>query len=79
MEVDVVPLDMCGVVFGSPYMYMRDAIFIRRENQYHLIKDGKSIINAHKGKSNISLASDNQGNKLINFNRNIVFLFLRKN
>jgi hypothetical protein len=32
VEVDVVPLDVCGVVFGSPYMYMRDAIFMRREN-----------------------------------------------
>jgi hypothetical protein len=24
VELDVVPLDVCGVVFGSPYMYMRD-------------------------------------------------------
>lgn len=29
VEVDVVPLDVCGVVFDSPYMYMRDAIFMR--------------------------------------------------
>jgi hypothetical protein len=34
VELDVVPLDICGVVFGSPYMYLRDAIFIRRDNQY---------------------------------------------
>jgi hypothetical protein len=32
VDVDVVPLDVCGVVFGSPYMYMMDAIFIGREN-----------------------------------------------
>jgi hypothetical protein len=32
VEVDVVPLDVCGVVFGSPYMYMRDAIFTKKEN-----------------------------------------------
>jgi hypothetical protein len=32
MELDVIPLDMCGILFGSPYMYMRDAIFMRREN-----------------------------------------------
>jgi len=32
VEVDVVPLDVCGVMFGIPYMYMRDGIFIRREN-----------------------------------------------
>jgi hypothetical protein len=51
VEIDVVPLDVCGVVFGSPYMYMRDAIFMKRLNQYRLVKDGKSfIINAHKGK-----------------------------
>jgi len=49
--MDVVPLYVCGVVFGSLYMYMRDEIFMRRVNQYHLIKDGKSfIINSHKGK-----------------------------
>jgi hypothetical protein len=28
------PLDICGVVFGIPYMYMRDAIFMWRSNQY---------------------------------------------
>jgi hypothetical protein len=52
------PLDVCNVVFGSPYMYMRGAIFMRRENQYHLVKDHKYfIINAHKGMSKISLVS----------------------
>lgn len=40
VEVDV-PLDAYGVVIVSPYMHLRDAIFIRRENQYCLIKDGK--------------------------------------
>jgi hypothetical protein len=80
VEVDVVPLDVCGVVFGSPYMYMRDAIFMRRENKYHLIKDGKYfIINAHKGKSNISLVSANQAKKLISSSRKFVLLFLREN
>lgn len=32
VEFDVVPLDVCRVVFGSPYMYMRDEIFMRRAN-----------------------------------------------
>jgi hypothetical protein len=60
MELDVVPLDVCGVFFVIPYMYMRDAIFMWRDNQYKLIKDGNSyIINVHKGKSNISLVSAN--------------------
>ena len=51
VELDVVPIHICGVMFGSPYMYTRHAIFMQRTNQYQLIKDGKSyIINAHKGK-----------------------------
>lgn len=32
VDLDVVPLDVCGVVFGIPYMYMHDAIFMRRAN-----------------------------------------------
>jgi hypothetical protein len=24
---NVVPLDVCGVILGSPYLYVRDAIF----------------------------------------------------
>jgi hypothetical protein len=75
-----VPLDVYDVVFGSPYMYMRDAIFMRRENQYHLIKDGKYfIINAHKGKSKISLVSAHQAKRLINSSKKYVLLFLRQN
>jgi hypothetical protein len=54
VELYAISLVVCEVVFGSPYMYVRDAIFMRRENKYHLIKDGKSfIINAHKAKSKI--------------------------
>jgi hypothetical protein len=80
VEVDVVPLDVCGVVFESPYMYIRDEIFMRRENQYHLIKDRKPfIINAHKGKSKVYLVSANQAKKLIISSRKFVLLFLREN
>jgi hypothetical protein len=51
VEVDVGSFDVIGVVFGSPYMYMRDVIFTRRENRYHQMKYGNSIvINEHKGK-----------------------------
>jgi hypothetical protein len=51
VELDIVPLDVCGVVFVSPYIYMRYPIFIWRDKQYILIKEGKSFtINAHKGK-----------------------------
>ena len=31
VELDIVLLDVCGIMFGIPYMYMRDATFMRRE------------------------------------------------
>ena len=80
VDLDVFLLDVCGVVFGSPYMYMCDAIFMSRANHYQLIKDGKSfIINAHKGMSKISLVSANQAKKLISSSKKYVLLFLREN
>jgi hypothetical protein len=80
VELDVALLDMCNVVFGSPYMYMSDMIFTRRVNKYHLITDGKSYIkNAHKGKSKISLVSANQAKKLISSGKKYVLCLLREN
>jgi hypothetical protein len=32
VELDIVLLDVCGLVFESPYTYMRDAIFMERAN-----------------------------------------------
>jgi hypothetical protein len=79
VKLDVVPLDMCGVLFGIPYMHMRDETFMRRVNQYHLIKDGKSFINnAHKFKSNILLVSANQAKNLNSSSKKYVFISLRE-
>jgi hypothetical protein len=76
VEIKVVLLDVCGVVFGSPYMYMRDVIFMRRANKYCLLKEDKSfIINARKGKLKFSLVSANQAKKLISSARNMFYFF----
>jgi len=32
LKLDVVPLDVCGVMFGSLYMYKRDEIYMWRAN-----------------------------------------------
>ena len=40
VELDVVPLDICGIVLGRPYLYDRKAIFHCHENKYHFFKDG---------------------------------------
>lgn len=77
--LDLVPIDVSEVVFGSPYMHMRDEIFMRRHKEYRLIKDEKSfIINMHNGKQKISIVSANQGNKLISSNKKYVLFFLRE-
>jgi hypothetical protein len=44
VELDVVPLDICGIVLGSPYLYDRKAIFYREHNRYHFSKMGLSSL-----------------------------------
>ena len=57
----MVPIDICGVALGSPYLYDRDAMFYRREHKYHLKKEGvEFIVWAHKVKSNLDLIVTNQ-------------------
>ena len=40
VDLDVISLDICGIVLGSPYLYDRDAVFYRKEHMYHLKKYG---------------------------------------
>ena len=40
VELDIIPLDICGIVLGSPYLYDRKAIFYRAENMYLLVENG---------------------------------------
>ena len=66
MEVDVIPMDICGAVFVFPYMYMMVVIFMGTSKQYLFIKDKKSfMINMHKGKSMVSMVSTYQATILI--------------
>ena len=39
VELDVVPLDICGIMLGSPYLYDRKTIFFNEHNMYHFFKD----------------------------------------
>ena len=68
VELDVVPLDICGIVLGSPYLYDRKVIFHRHENKYHLFKDGlEYIMRAHSKKLNLSLVNVGQMKILVNW------------
>lgn len=58
VELDVVPLDIFGIVLGSLYLYDRKVIFHIFENKYHFFKDGvEYIVRAHHRKLNLSLES----------------------
>lgn len=47
--IELMPLDIYGVVFENPYLWDSDVIYYRRLNQYMLIKEGKVYsVNDHK-------------------------------
>eukprot|EP00253_Pinus_taeda_P024739 PITA_24739 len=53
VELDIVPLDICGIVLGSPYLYDRKAIFYRVKNKYLLVKDGIEYFEKKPDKTNV--------------------------
>lgn len=58
VEFDVVPLDIYGIVLGSPYLYDRKTIFSRVKNQYHLFKEViEYIVHAHPMKNDRSFVT----------------------
>jgi len=58
--VDVVPLDICGLILSNPYMWDRDVIYYRVLNKLQSMKDGKVFLaSAHKSKKNLSLVTSN--------------------
>jgi hypothetical protein len=78
VELDVIPLDICGIVFGSPYLYDRRAIFHRHENKYHLFKNGfEYIVREHTKKMNLSLTNVGQMKRLVNASKNLVLLMIK--
>ena len=61
VELDVVPLDICGITLGSPYLYDIKAILYRGEKKYCLTKDEiEYIVRAHLEKTNLSLITKGQ-------------------
>ena len=78
VELDVIPLDICGIVLGSPYLYDRKAIFYRQENKYHLFKDNvEYVVRAHTKKMNLSIINAGQMKRLVNASQNFVLLMIK--
>jgi hypothetical protein len=40
VDLDVVSLDICGIVLESPYLNDKKVVFFRQEKKYHLTKGG---------------------------------------
>jgi hypothetical protein len=79
VELDVIPLDIYGIVLGSPYLYDRKAIFHCHENKYHLFKNGvEYIVRAHTKKMNLSLVNVGQMKRLVNASKNFVLLMMQE-
>jgi hypothetical protein len=79
VDLDVVSLDICGIVLGSPYIYDRKAVFFCHENKYHLTKGGvEYIVRAHNMRVNKTLFSAGQMKRLINPNKRYVLMVLRE-
>lgn len=78
VDLDVIPLDICGFVLCSPYIYDRDAIFHRKENKYHLFRSGiEYIVRAHKMKTSLDLINVNQIKRLTSSSKKYVLMFIK--
>jgi hypothetical protein len=79
VDLDVVSLDICGIVLGSPYLYDRKAVLFCHENKYHLTKGGvEYIVRAYSMGVNTTLVSAGQMKRLINTNKRYVLMVVRE-
>lgn len=75
VELDVISLDICGRVLGSPYMYDRKAIFYREHNKYHFFKDGIEFIRKnHRMKSDKSIVNTGYLKMVVNASKTLTLM-----
>ena len=74
----MVPLDICGIVLGSLYLYDWKTIFYREHNKYHLFKEGiEYIVHSHSFKNDRSLGITQQLKMVINASRNLALMSMQ--
>jgi hypothetical protein len=79
LDLDVVPLYICGIVLGSPYIYDRKVVFFHHEKKYHLTKGGvEYIVRSHSIRVNTKLFSARKMKRLINTNKRYVPMVVRE-
>jgi len=75
VELDVIPLDICGMVLRSLNLYDRKAVFFRHENKYQITKYGvEYIVRAHQNKINDNLVSAGQMKSLVNSSKGCMLM-----
>ena len=80
VELDVIQLDICGMVLGSPYLYDRKAVFFHHENKYQITKDGvEYIVRAHQNKINASLVSAGNIKRVVNSSKGCMLMVVSGN
>eukprot|EP00253_Pinus_taeda_P027976 PITA_27976 len=79
VELDIIPLDICGIVLGSPYLYDTKVIFYRAENKYLLVKDEiEYFVRAHKLKNNYTLINSGHMKKMINSCKQFLLMVVKE-
>ncbi len=79
MTCDVVPLDVCQVILGNPYLWDRYAIYDRRAQKYTLTKDEQQyVVRATPCSREASFVMATQANRLVNACGRFVLLMVRQ-
>ena len=72
------PLDICGIILGSSYLYDKKVVFFRHQNKYHLTKDGvEYIVKSHHTKVSAILVSAGQIKRLVNSSKGCMLMVVR--
>lgn len=75
---DGVPLDVCQVTFGGPYLWARDAVLYRKPQKYRLLKGGiEFVIVASKAPLPETSLTGTQAKRKVNTCRNFVMLMIQ--
>jgi len=79
VELDIVPLDICGIVLGNPYLYDRKAISYRAKNKYQLTKYGiEYIVGAHQLKNNYTLINSGHMKRIVNSCKQFLLMVVKE-
>jgi hypothetical protein len=79
VDLDVVPLDICCIVLGNPYLYDIKEIFFQHENKYHLTKGAvEYIVRDHNMRVNTTLVSAGKMKRIIKTNKRYVLMDIRE-